>query len=55
MAARRPVGQRRRSAMDLNIVDTYGGSALEPVRTENYILAMKSPFSDDAAPISSSN
>jgi hypothetical protein len=25
------------------------------VRTENYILAMKSPFSDDAAPISSSN
>jgi hypothetical protein len=26
-----------------------------PIRTENYILAMKSPFSDDAAPISSSN
>jgi hypothetical protein len=26
-----------------------------PVRTENYILAMKSPFSDDAAPIPSSN
>jgi hypothetical protein len=25
------------------------------VCTENYILAMKSPFSDDAAPISSSN
>jgi hypothetical protein len=25
------------------------------VRIENYILAMKSPFSDDAAPISSSN
>jgi hypothetical protein len=27
----------------------------DPVRTENYILAMKSPFSDDAAPISSLN
>jgi len=26
-----------------------------PVRTENSILAMKSPFFDDAAPISSSN
>jgi hypothetical protein len=27
----------------------------DDVRTENSILAMKSPFSDDAAPISSSN
>jgi hypothetical protein len=26
-----------------------------PVHTENFILAMKSPFSGDAAPISSSN
>jgi hypothetical protein len=26
-----------------------------PVRTENSILAMKSPFSDDATPIPSSN
>jgi hypothetical protein len=31
------------------VADTAG------VRIENYILAMKSPFSDDAAPISSSN
>jgi hypothetical protein len=28
---------------------------VEAVPNENYILAMKSPFSDDAAPISSSN
>jgi hypothetical protein len=28
---------------------------LTAVRTENSILAVKSPFSDDAAPISSSN
>jgi HEAT repeat protein len=38
---------------------TIGGAkacdVLTPVRTENSILAMRGPFSDDAAPISSSN
>jgi hypothetical protein len=48
------IGRRRVfEAMVFHVGDA--ADDLDPVHTENPILAMKSPFSDDAAPISSSN
>jgi hypothetical protein len=44
---------KRLKTSNRNWMDACSRSAV--VRTENYILAMKSPFSDDAVPISSSN
>jgi hypothetical protein len=39
----------------ISLIDAGNKSHEAPVHTENPILAMKSQFSDDAAPISSSN